>query len=309
MHRRRVTRNLALIAAAIALAACIRTPPVNAQELTYADLEPLLQTRCVMCHSGPGASLGLHLDSLDGLLAGSQNGPVVKAGDASNSELIRRLKGLSQPRMPLTGPPYLADEEVSLFERWIETGMPAPANTTAVTAKPVDAEPGARVTYADVAPLFASRCVKCHTESGLLGPAPEGYRLTSYEAIIATADRVRVVPGQPAASEIVRRIRGQSLPRMPFDGPPFFSDQETALVAAWIEQGARRADGTPAAIPHGARVRLQGRLADQWQLDGLPLLVSGATRIDKSPRTGDYVEVRGHIDAAGRVVAERIRRR
>lgn len=309
MKRAVLNRSLALFSAASALCAFAWAAVVHAQGITYADLEPVLQARCVMCHSGPGAPLGLHLDSLDGLLKGSQNGPVVKTGEPANSELIRRLKGVSLPRMPLTGPPYLSAAEISLFERWIDTGMPAAAEATRDAEKPLPAETGAVVTYADVAPLFASRCVKCHTDNGLMGPAPEGYRLTSREAAISAADRVRIVPGQPAASEILRRLRGQSLPRMPFDGPPFLSDEEIALIASWIEQGARSTDGIPAAIPSGARVRLQGRLTAQWQLDDLPLIVSSATRVDKSPRIGDYVEVRGRLDAAGGVVAERIRPR
>jgi hypothetical protein len=32
-------------------------------------------------------------------------------------ELIRRLKGLSQPRMPVTGPPFLSDAAIARFEQ------------------------------------------------------------------------------------------------------------------------------------------------------------------------------------------------
>lgn len=312
MKRDGLDRRLGLFAAASVLCAVVWTSAGHAQEVAWVDLEPVLQSRCVMCHSGPGAPLGLHLDSLQGLLDGSRNGPVAKAGDPADSELIRRLKGISQPRMPLTGPPFLTEEEISLFERWIATGMPAAPNAPAAAKEPgavATPAPGSIVTYANVAPLFTARCVKCHTDNGLMGPAPEGYRLTSYEETVSAVDRLRVVPGQPAASEVVRRIRGQSLPRMPFDGPPYFSDAETALVAVWVEQGARSAAGTPATVPHGARLRLQGRLTGQWQLDELPLIVTGATRIDKSPRTGDFVEVRGYLDAGGGVVAGRIRAR
>jgi len=65
---------------------------------TYADIAPILAQRCVMCHSGAAASLGLRLDSFDGVVKGSERGPVVKAGDPSGSELIRRLKGVSRCR-------------------------------------------------------------------------------------------------------------------------------------------------------------------------------------------------------------------
>ena len=64
-------------------------------------------------------------------------------------------------------------------------------------------------------------------------------------------ERARVVPGNPVASELVRRIRGQARPRMPYDGPPYLTDAEIDLIVAWIEQGARcraasnRAGGRP----------------------------------------------------------------
>ncbi|MFZ2648643.1 MAG: c-type cytochrome domain-containing protein, partial [Burkholderiaceae bacterium] len=110
-------------AAVLPLAALLAGAAAQAQGVSYDDVAPILASRCVMCHAGPGAPLALRLDSLEGLLEGSKNGPVVKAGDAPGSELIRRLEGLSQPRMPMTGPPYLSDAEVALFKRWIASGL------------------------------------------------------------------------------------------------------------------------------------------------------------------------------------------
>jgi uncharacterized membrane protein len=285
----------------------------DSDSITFSDLAPVLSQRCVMCHSGETPPLGLRLDSFDSMLKGSVNGPVVKAGDSSGSELIRRLKGISQPRMPLTGPPFLSDSEIALFERWVTNGLPRGKDSqisgpTEPTSKwPA---PGEAVTYLHVSPIFARRCVKCHTEKGLMGSAPEGYRLTSIESILSTTDGVRVVPGNPDASELVRRIRGQTLPRMPFDGPPYLSDDEIRLIEAWVTQGARDDNGIAAPNPAGAAVRLHGILQSGWRLDGgLVLIVDARTRIDKSPGPGDYVEVRGRIDQSGNVRVERLRRR
>jgi mono/diheme cytochrome c family protein len=254
----------------------------------------------------------LRLDSLEGVLAGSQRGPVVKAGDPAGSELLLRLRGERQPRMPMTGPPFLSEPEIALFERWVAAGLPAGDSVATATpaAAPVPRPgPGEPITYAHVAPIFATRCAKCHTEQGLLGPAPEGLRLTSYDETLAHQDRARVVPGHPDASELVRRIRGQALPRMPFDGPPYLSAEEIALIEGWVAQGARSSEGVTAPIPAGARVRLHGQLTNRWVLDGLPLEVGGGTRIDKRPGPGDYVEVRGRLGVDASVAAERIRRR
>jgi hypothetical protein len=118
-----------------------------------------------------------------------------------------------------------------------------------------------------------------------------------------------VVPGNPAASELVRRIRGQALPRMPFDGPPYLTDEEIRLIEEWILQGAADAQGKAAPAPAGAGVRLHGTLTMIWELDGLPLRVDAATRIDKRPQAGDLVEVRGTVQNDGAVHVNRIRRR
>jgi hypothetical protein len=209
--------------------------------------------------------------------------------------------------MPMTGPPFLSDDEVALFEKWILDGMPdgaVPESPAVASSAGTSSGP---IGYDRVAPIFAQRCVKCHTEGGLMGDPPEGYRLGSYAETVSPGDRVRVVPGSPGASELVRRVRGQSLPRMPYDGPPFLTGEEIALIEQCIAEGARDSAGAPASMPVGSRVRLHGRLSSPNRLDDLDLVITRSTRIDKSPRVGDYVEVRGRIDADGRVVVERMR--
>ncbi|WP_271411463.1 c-type cytochrome domain-containing protein [Pseudomonas sp. Q1-7] len=283
-----------------------------AQDVSFDAIQPILQARCVMCHASEAAPLGLRLTSLEELLKGSRNREVVKPGDPAGSELVRRLKGQSQPRMPMTGPPFLSDAEIALFEGWIAGGLQPGSQPASATVEPVPPQrppAGEPVTYAHVAPIFASRCVKCHSSNGLMGSAPEGLLLNAYTAILDRDERMRVVPGAASASELVRRIRGQSRPRMPFDGPPFLSAEETQLIVDWIDQGARDSNGQPAPSPVGARVRLQGVLGEGWTLDSLPLVVGPGTRLDKSPEAGDYVEVRGRWGADGRLLVERIRRR
>jgi len=280
---------------------------------TYSNIAPILAEKCVMCHSGQAAAAGLRLDSFDAIMKGSSTGAVVKSAQPEASELIRRIKGISQPRMPMTGPPFLSDSEIALFERWVAGGL-IKGEATAVKSpqqklkqRPGTGEP---VTYLHVAPIFAKRCAKCHTDNnGLMGPAPEGYRLTSYASTLSSRDRVRVVPGKPDASALVRHIRGQSRPQMPFDGPPYLDDDEIRLIEDWVTQGARNGEGVKAEIPAGAKVRLHGKLGTGGQLDGLDLIIGSRTRIDKNPRPGDYVQIRGHLDRNGNVQVDRLRRR
>jgi len=304
----RLVRTLAL-AAALAAAHLAAAQGAAAQgAAAYADLEPLLQARCTMCHGGGAASAGLRLDGVDALLAGGARGPVVVPGDPEASELVRRLRGTSLPRMPLTGPPYLSDEEVDLFVRWVAAGAPAGGAADGGAPPSAAATPPPRAegptTYADVEPLFRAHCVRCHAAVGVMGPPPEGYRLDGYAEALRPDDRARIVPFAPDASELVRRIRGQAQPSMPLGGA--LDDADVALIVDWIEAGARAADGTPAPIPAGARLRLHGTWRADGTLDGLPLALAGA-RIDDDARRGGAVQVRAILGADGAILVERLR--
>jgi hypothetical protein len=141
-----------------------------------------------------------------------------------------------------------------------------------------------------------------------MGPAPEGYRLDTYDEALRSDDRARVVPFAPDASELVRRVLGHAQPRMPYDGPPWLSDAELDRIVAWVAEGARAADGTPAEVPVGAEVRLHGTWLTDGTLDGLRLDLSGA-RVDDDARHGGSVQVRAVLGAGGAVVVERLRGR
>ncbi|GAB4172703.1 MAG: hypothetical protein Kow0020_07750 [Wenzhouxiangellaceae bacterium] len=303
----------------------------------YSKVQAIFDARCTLCHGGPAPVRGLSLESFEGVMAGSDRGAVIVAGDPEASELLRRVRGESLPQMPMTGPPWLDDAQIAAIEQWIAAGAPAPAASTAQTAPETTPTPTAadaptgpeavkpelavqpgdavapasdRVTWLEVAPILARNCARCHTrEGGLLGPPPEGFVLTSYADALDTSDRARIVPGQPGASELLRRVRGQALPRMPFDGPPWLAEREIALIEAWIEAGAPDAQGAPAPQPTGARLRLHGRVSGPAELDGQPLVIRRNTRIDKSPDIGDYVEVRARLGPEGQILVDRMRRR
>ena len=126
-----------------------------------------------------------------------------------------------------------------------EAPQAAAAQTAAQTA--TQPAPGADVLWSDVEPIFIGVCAKCHSDYSMVGGPPEGLRLDSWEHALAADERVAVVPGNPEMSEIWRRITGLSDPRMPHDGPPWLPDDDIRLIRDWIAQGARAADGSPAA--------------------------------------------------------------
>jgi mono/diheme cytochrome c family protein len=324
--------RLSLMYAVMLLGTVIAQAPVAVTAPTFGDVAVILDERCILCHQGAAAPLGLRLDSFAGIMAGSQRGPVVTPGQPDESELVRRLEGTSLPRMPLTGPPFLDEDQLALVRRWIEAGaldgdstsqavapaqeaqpaqgapqgQPAPQDPVQQPAQEPAPAPG--VAFASVESIFLTRCALCHTAQGAMGAPPEGLRLDSYENILAGTDRAVVVPGAPLASEVYRRVLGYSLPRMPFGGP-YLDAEEVERIGSWIAGGARDAAGVAAPLPVGREVRLGGTLTGIWELDGLPLQVTPETRIDDSPSIGDVVEVRGVVTAEGGVRVERVRGR
>lgn len=90
----------------------------------WAEVSAIFVERCVMCHSAvAGASKGLRLDEYRFALAGSERGAVLIPGDAAGSELMRRLRGESTPRMPFLSRP-LPDQQIALIGAWIAAGLP-----------------------------------------------------------------------------------------------------------------------------------------------------------------------------------------
>ena len=94
----------------------------------------------------------------------------------------------------------------------------------------------------DIRPILADRCFKCHGNDDRARAETGDVRLDSF--VGATADigagRHPIVPGDPEASELLRRLRSHDPDvRMP---PPesklSVSDREIGLIERWIAQGA-----------------------------------------------------------------------
>ena len=274
----------------------------------FSQVGALFADRCVMCHSGEDAPLGLRLDTLESVLAGSENGPVVVAGDSA-SPLLQRLRGEAEPQMPLDGPPFLDPDQIALVQDWIMAGLPAGEVALAPAPDRQRPAPGDPVLWADVRPILLKSCIKCHSDNGKLDAPPEGLRLDSLENVLAGGDRLVVLPGNPAMSELWRRVVGHGMPRMPFDGPPWLPEEDIRLIHDWIAQGAPDDAGVTAPIPVGARIRLRGVLTAEAEIDGAAFVIDGATRVDDRPRIGDQAEMRGVVLPDGTVRAERFRDR
>jgi hypothetical protein len=79
---------------------------------------PLLQARCLKCHSGSQPKGELDLSSRTSLLRGGQTGPVVVQGKSAESVLFQYVH---DRKMPPKDP--LSEKEVELLRRWIDGGV------------------------------------------------------------------------------------------------------------------------------------------------------------------------------------------
>ncbi len=96
-------------------------PPAGSTISFSQHVLPILQRHgCTGCHGGSG---GLTVTSVASLLTGGAHGAAVVAGQADNSNLIKKL--LSPPpfgaRMPQGGP-NLADSTITVLRSWINQG-------------------------------------------------------------------------------------------------------------------------------------------------------------------------------------------
>ncbi len=99
-------------------------------------IQPILQQNCVVCHGPEKAKAGLRLDSLPGLLKGSENGAVVVAGKTADSVLLKRvlLPPDSDDHMPPDGKPQPSTDDLALLQWWVTAGTPG--NTRVGDLKP-----------------------------------------------------------------------------------------------------------------------------------------------------------------------------
>ena len=149
---------------------------------SWEKVNEVFQQRCVMCHAGDGAPLGLRLDSHENAIMGSENGPVIFPGDPDKSPLIHRLTGTAEPRMPMNGPPYLDDQVIAMIAQWIKSGAKGAGSAAAAgqaPAKPADPRADGRITYSEVAPILGKHCVECHSAQSKLGLPPKNLKLSA----------------------------------------------------------------------------------------------------------------------------------
>src|SRR5438477_4695673 len=127
---------VAIASAGWAKAPQIRQPAAGTKAVSAAEVQALLTTLCVSCHSGAQAAGGLRLDSRAGVAKGGRSGLAVAPGNAGASPLFQRLVASDRAlRMPFGGTP-LRSEQIATIKRWIDEGAVWPATAETANVAP-----------------------------------------------------------------------------------------------------------------------------------------------------------------------------
>ncbi|MFN0164834.1 MAG: DUF1549 domain-containing protein, partial [Bryobacteraceae bacterium] len=223
--------------------------PARAQTLSaeqagrklYAEqVRPVLERQCQACHQGSAKQGGLDVSTREGLLQGGSRGPAVVSGNSKDSLLYKLITHRQEPHMPLQGE-KLPGETSALIALWIDLGAPDDAHLPA-TAKGASASPSGLVSkvagdplFDKVRPVLEAQCLNCH--GGKFKQA--GLDISTRDKLLRGSDGHKnvVVPGNAAASLLMKKIRHLHEPGMPYQGQKL-SEETIADIAAWVDARA-----------------------------------------------------------------------
>lgn len=115
---------------AVAHPTAVRSPlgeEERAQFFTQ-QVRPILERKCVACHSGGSPQGGLRLTSREAILKGGASGPAVSLSKPDQSLLIAAIHHRGR-RMPPQG--KLPQSQIDTLTRWVRIGLPWPGGEDA----------------------------------------------------------------------------------------------------------------------------------------------------------------------------------
>jgi uncharacterized membrane protein len=177
------------------------------------DVMPIITSNCAMagCHDNLTAKEGIRLTSYNGVMS------IVRAGNATGSDLYKEIIKTSSGRMPPPPMPALTTVQKSIIQKWINQG----AKNNACAGR---CDSTVFTFSGAVKPLIDNKCVGCHNASNLGG----GIDLSTYATVKVVA----------LNGKLLGSIKQQSgFSAMPKNGNKL-SDCEITQVNKWITAGA-----------------------------------------------------------------------
>lgn len=226
-----------------------KTPatPSNTTSFTK-EVAPMLVNNCGRCHVSR-AQGRFSMATIVDLMRGPNNNRVIFPGDAIGSRLVEVIE---DGEMPPNG--KVKAEDLAILKKWISEGakfdgddqtarldaIARAANPNSVPpaeAKVVKSTGKETVSFAyDIAPVFIQNCNGCHYD--VQNNPRGGLNLSTFRQIIRGGDTGQmIVPGKPAESLLVKKLKGEAGTRMPAGRPPL-SSEVIKKIEKWIAEGA-----------------------------------------------------------------------
>ena len=107
----------------LVMTACGGEPAVSFSQ----DVQPIINQHCVQCHEPGGAgdvASGLTLNTYEGVMKGTNAGPMVIAGDVEGSNMLVLMEGRADPSisMPHGQNEPVPKKDIQTIRTWIGQG-------------------------------------------------------------------------------------------------------------------------------------------------------------------------------------------
>lgn len=215
------------------------------------DVAPILVSKCGNCHVNRQQG-NFSLASFNAINVG---GGVI-GGQPANSRLVEVIESGEMPQ----GGGTVSKQELDVLKNWIAGGAKfdgdnarqsladfGPARNRVNTDGMVKAPSGNEtVSFAeDVAPILVQNCQRCHMVTNPRG----GFSMANFRALLRGGDGgAHINPGDPEASQIVKRLRGDGVNVMPPRNK--LSEDKIQTIVTWIKENATfDGNGVNTAIP------------------------------------------------------------
>jgi cytochrome c553 len=216
------------------------------------QVRAILQARCWRCHGEKKQKAELALHTPEAIRKGSESGPVIQPGKASESLLFDMIRKGKMPPPREKNP--LSPGEVEIIRRWIDGGASFGSSASA----------RAEVTRHDVLPILYLRCTVCHGKQMREG----GLDLRTRAAMLKGGKSgPAFVPGNAEASLILKRIQSGEMPprkRLIEAAVKPIEAAEIKKLARWIALGAPEVADEPDAAGTDADPLVTSRDRDFW---------------------------------------------
>jgi len=105
------------------MTACGGEPAVSFSQ----DVQPVINQHCVQCHEAGGVgevASGLNLTTYEGVMKGTDAGPMVIAGDVEGSNLLVLMEGRADPsiKMPHGKNEPVPKQDIQTIRSWVRQG-------------------------------------------------------------------------------------------------------------------------------------------------------------------------------------------